>query len=244
MNGNRTSVKVDGVTTQALTFKAGNQIPTAGYGFDTAGQQTTASGAGTLGYNGAGQMTTATKAGAATSYAYAGPGQDELLTVNPIGADRYDVYGRAGDHGVPVIDSVAKNGAVSYRGNDPGGTPLAIHLSGRQADYYVLDGNGSVVALVDGPGTGNGTYSYDPNGAQTRPTGSGTVVDLTPYRPHHRHPGPRDRADQARHPLERHRHRPLDHHRPHHPPERPQQRQPLHLRRRQPHQQHRRHRPV
>ena len=52
-----------------------------------------------------------------------------------------------------MIDSMVKNGSVNYFDNDPTGTPLAIHLSGSQADFYVLDGNGTPVALIDGTGT-------------------------------------------------------------------------------------------
>jgi len=148
-----------------------------------AGQQTHAPTNGTLTYNGAGQMTTQTGATTSSTYTYAGPGQDELLTQNLTAGDNYKfVYGRDSDHGTPMIDSMAKNGSVNYFDNDPTGSPLAIHLAGGQADFYVLDGNGTPVALIDGTGTQTGTYTYDPYGTQTSATGTGTAFDINPYR--------------------------------------------------------------
>jgi len=183
VNGNRTSTTVDAVTTQALTFNAGNQITNPGYSFNNAGQQTHAPTNGTLTYNGAGQMTTQTGTTTSSTYTYAGPGQDELLTQNLTAGDSYKfVYGRDSDHGTPMIDSMVKNGSVNYFDNDPTGIPLAIHLSGGQADFYVLDGNGTPVALIDGTGTQTGTYTYDPYGTQTSATGTGTAFDINPYR--------------------------------------------------------------
>ncbi|HET8601328.1 MAG TPA: RHS repeat-associated core domain-containing protein, partial [Segeticoccus sp.] len=182
-NGNRTSVTVDGTTTQTLGFNAGNQITDTGYHFNAAGQQNHSPGNGVLSYNAAGQMTSQSSSSTDSAYTWAGPGMDELLSSKVTGGDTYDyVYGRTDTNGLPVIDSVAKNGTTSYLTNDPDGTPLAMRLAGGQADYYVRDGQGSIVALIDGTGATTGTYTYDPYGNQTAQTGTGTAVDLNPFR--------------------------------------------------------------
>ncbi|GAA2018203.1 hypothetical protein GCM10009740_02440 [Terrabacter terrae] len=123
-NGNRLTATRDGVQTQSLTFNTGNQISTAGYGYDMAGNTTTAPAAGTLTYNGAGQMATQHNTTTDTTYTYAGPGQNELVTRKVTGGDttKY-VYGRNTKHGVPGIDIIIVNGNKTYLDNDPDGTP-------------------------------------------------------------------------------------------------------------------------
>ena len=123
---------------------------------------TLAPGAGdrTLTYNRPGQMTRAQDVATDTSYAYAGPGQNELITHTVTGGDTTTyVYGRASKHGVPVIDSFTVNGATHYLDNDPDGTPLAMELPTGKNGYFVLDGTGSVVALIDGQGNLETTYT-------------------------------------------------------------------------------------
>lgn len=184
-NGNRTTVTTDGVQTQALAVRtADNQVTTTGYGYDRAGNTTTTP-AGTLAYNGAGQMTDRTGPGPDSSYAYAGPGQNELITRTITGGDttKY-VYGRPSKHGVPMVDVMTVNGAKHYLDNDPDGTPLALELPSGGTGYFVLDGLGSVVALVDGQGNTDATYTYDPYGTLTASTGTGALADANPYRHH------------------------------------------------------------
>ncbi len=182
-NGNRKTVTRDGVQTQSLTFNTGNQITTAGYGYDMAGNTTTAPAAGTLTYNGPGQMTTQHNTTTDTTYEYAGPGQNELVTRKVTGGDttKY-VYGRNTKHGVPGIDIIIVNGAKTYLDTDPDGTPLGMELPTGQKGYFVLDGLGTVVGIVDGQGTTQATYSYDPYGTITAATGTGALVDANPYR--------------------------------------------------------------
>lgn len=183
LNGNRTTVTTDGVQSQALAVRtADNQVTTTGYGYDRAGN-TTATPEGTLAYNGAGQMTDRTGPGPDSSYAYAGPGQNELITRTVAGGDttKY-VYGRPSKYGVPMVDVMTVNGAKHYLDNDPDGTPLALELPSGGTGYFVLDGLGSVVALVDGQGNTDATYTYDPYGTQTASTGTGALADANPYR--------------------------------------------------------------
>jgi RHS repeat-associated protein len=183
-NGNRTTVTVDGATTQTLAVRtADNQVTTTGYGYDRAGNTTTSPTVGTLAYNGAGQLTGRTGTGATTSYAYAGPGQNELVTRTTAGGDTTSyVYGRDGKHGVPMIDAMTVNGATHWFDNDPDGTPLAMELPTGKNGYFVLDAQGSVVALVDGAGDAAATYAYDPYGTVTASTGTGALADANPYR--------------------------------------------------------------
>jgi RHS repeat-associated protein len=128
-------------------------------------------------------MTRAQDVATDTSYAYAGPGQNELITRTVAGGDttKY-VYGRPSKYGVPMIDVMTVNGAKHYLDNDPDGTPLALELPSGGTGYFVLDGLGSVVALVDGQGNTDATYTYDPYGTQTASTGTGALADANPYR--------------------------------------------------------------
>lgn len=184
-NGNRTSVTTDGATTQTLTFDAGNQVTTSGYSFNKNGQQTHApKGLGSMDYNAAGQMTAQTSSSSTSAtYTYAGQGQDELLTQKITGGSTYGyIYGRPDSHGEPTMDSMTKDGAASYLDNDPTGAPLALHPNTGNTVYYVTDGQGSIVALIDTTGTVAGTYTYDPYGTQTGTTGTAAAVDLNPFR--------------------------------------------------------------
>lgn len=72
--------------------------------------------------------------------------------------------------------------AANYFDNDPDGTPLALHEASGNSNYYIRDGQGSVVALLNSNGTVTGSYTYDPYGTQTAQTGTNTAVNLNPYR--------------------------------------------------------------
>jgi RHS repeat-associated protein len=182
-NGNRTTTTIDGTNTQSLTFNTGNQITNTGYHFNTAGQQNHAPDQGVLTYNAAGQMTSQDSSTTNTTYTWAGPGMDELLSTTVTGGDTYGyVYGRNDANGEPLIDSVTKNTTTAYINHDPTGTPVSIDPAGGQPSYYVTDGQGSIVALVGSDGTVTGTYTYDPYGTITAQTGTGTATDLNPYR--------------------------------------------------------------
>lgn len=170
INGNRSTTKVDTVTTQSLTFNtASNQITTTGYAYDAAGNLTTDPAAGNLTYNKAGQ--TASRA-TTTTYAYAGPGQGELTheVAPPTGTTWDYSYGRASSQGVPILESVTKNGSTAYFANDPTtGTAQEMHLASGQDAYYVRDRQGTVVAMISqaSGGTLLATYAYDPYGTIT-----------------------------------------------------------------------------
>lgn len=184
-NGNRTSVKVDGATTQTLTYNDGNQINAAGYGYDTAGNRTTDPTAGTLTYNGAGQAASRAKSGATTTYTYAGEGMNELVSQSTAGGgDNYALtYGRDSSQGVPVLSTYSKNGVPNYITTDADGTPIAIKTtSNGTPNFYVTDGQGSVMGTVNGSGAVTSTLTYDPYGVMLSQTGSTAVTGVNPLR--------------------------------------------------------------
>lgn len=92
-------------------------------------------------------------------------------------------YGRTDQNGLPLLDTLTNPNGTSYLTHDDRGTPLAIKTYQGTTSYYVLDGLGSPIALVNGLGTLQATYSYDPWGNVTinNPTNS-TAATLQPYR--------------------------------------------------------------
>ncbi|WP_246248045.1 RHS repeat-associated core domain-containing protein [Micromonospora maritima] len=159
-NGNRTSVKVDASTTQSLTFNSANQITTTNNTYDGRGSQTKSSAPAvtTLGYNGLKQMTTA----GTGSYTYAGADQVELTSGNGTTM----VFGRQDQYGVPALQSYRNGSGTVYVERDGIGSLLGLRINNR--DYaYVLDGQGSPIAVVSSDGTTVATYRYDPYGVVT-----------------------------------------------------------------------------
>ncbi|MFI5494864.1 RHS repeat-associated core domain-containing protein [Actinoplanes sp. NPDC051859] len=173
-NGNRKTVKADGTETQSLTFNSANQVTTTNNTYDNRGNQTkvTEPTIGTLGHNAANQMTNAYGPGGNADYAYAGTDQVEVARVGALKLD----YGMEDQHGMPWLQSWT-NGTnpTVYVERDGIGTPLGLRIGG--ADYaYVLDGLGSVVAVVGSNNTVAATYVYDPYGvvqASTQENGLG-----------------------------------------------------------------------
>ncbi|MGW0215055.1 RHS repeat-associated core domain-containing protein [Micromonospora chokoriensis] len=160
-NGNRETVKVDGTTTQTLTYNTANQITTTNNTYDVRGNQTktstpTVSG---IGYNAAKQMTTATSTGT-TTYTYAGTDQVEMTRAGAINL----TYGLVDQHGMPWLQSWT-NGAnpTAYVERDGRGDPLGLRI-GSVDQAYVIDGGGSIVAIVKADGSLAATYTYDPYG--------------------------------------------------------------------------------
>jgi RHS repeat-associated protein len=164
-NGNRTSVITNGVTTQSLTFNSANQITTAGYAYDAAGNQT-ASPAGAAAYNAAEQATQMS----GTAYAYAGADQTELLSAGSEGF----VYGHDDQYSQPWLQSYTNSQTDVYVERDAHGTPLGMRTSANDFTF-VLDGIGSVVAVIAADGSVAARYVYDPFGVTLSATESGLV---------------------------------------------------------------------
>ncbi|MEV4639382.1 RHS repeat-associated core domain-containing protein [Actinoplanes sp. NPDC049548] len=161
-NGNRKSVKVDGNTTQSLNFNSANQITSTDNNYDNRGNQTKASAPliGTLSYNAANQMTSAYGPGGAADYTYAGTDQVEATRAGAIKLD----YGMEDQHGMPWIQSWTNGTSPTvYVERDGLGTPLGLRIG--TTDYaYVLDGLGSVAAIMGSNNTVAAAYQYDPYG--------------------------------------------------------------------------------
>ncbi|WP_243710175.1 RHS repeat-associated core domain-containing protein [Micromonospora sp. KC213] len=106
-------------------------------------------------YNSAKQMVGANSA----SYGYAGSDQVELTR----NATATMQYGMEDQHGMPWLQSWTFNGSTAYVERDGIGTPLGLRINGTD-HAYVLDGLGSVVAIVRADGTKVATHQYDPYG--------------------------------------------------------------------------------
>ncbi|MEW2426430.1 RHS repeat-associated core domain-containing protein [Micromonospora sp. NPDC047644] len=181
-NGNRTSEKVDGVTTQTLTYNAGNQITSSGYSHDGAGNQLGGSALRDFEYNTAGQLMRGfTAGGAELGWAYSGADQIELGWK---GTPRFEYeyfFGRNDQNGQSVVQSYTVPGTYGrhYVERDQLGTPLGFRgKTGSTFDhyFYVFDGLGSVVALIKYDGSLSGSYTYDPYGKVVKTVGSNNEI--------------------------------------------------------------------
>ena len=181
-NSNVTKYTYDALNrlTDASVYNSGN-VKTAeyGYGFDGAGNRTTATlPSGTSSYDGDGnltgnsagfgavynalnQTTSITPPGqSAQSYNYTGPNQAQLFNNN----GNQMLYDKTGLYG---------NGTDSYF-HDTHGNLLAAAI-GAGTYYYLEDGLGSIVGLTDVSGNVVQSYQYDPYGNVTSSTGSVTA---------------------------------------------------------------------
>jgi len=78
--------------------------------------------------------------------------------------------------------SASTGGSSTYYERDASGALIAERGAGGEF-YYVTDGNGSTVALVDTTGTVQATYSYDPAGQTTNIGGPNpAIASGNPYR--------------------------------------------------------------
>jgi RHS repeat-associated protein len=182
-SGNRTKVTKNGTTVQTMTYNSANQVSTSGYSYDAAGNLTATPGSVNLSYNGSDQLT-GRSGGATGSYTYAGSDQNELISQVVPGASTYTYdYGRTDQNGLPILDTFTSPNGTNYLTHDVRGTPLAFKTYNGSTSYYVLDGLGSPVALVNTSGVVIATYTYDPYGTATvgNPTGS-AAAGLNPYR--------------------------------------------------------------
>ncbi|SDQ72892.1 RHS repeat domain-containing protein [Quadrisphaera sp. DSM 44207] len=182
--GNRTSARTTSgsTTTQTRTHNPANQVTTAGFSYDAAGNLTADPSVGSMAYNSAGQMTSVTTGG--TAYDYAGLGQSELIRhQTPEGTYGYS-YGRTNALGLPIIEAATLSRLTSsaYLYNDEDGTPIGLTTSAGGQAMYVYDAQGSPVALI---GDGNNTaftYSFDPYGmADNTYTSGGQAIHQNPF---------------------------------------------------------------
>jgi len=133
------------------TYNTVNQLTSDNAGYDANGNQTTPTPLTPTSYNSLDQYT------ADGSNTYGGSTNNERLTTN----------GTTVANGITGIHSTKTgNAAATYYERTPSGGLIAERGAGGEY-YYVTDGNGSIVALVDTTGTVQATYSYDAAGKTT-----------------------------------------------------------------------------
>jgi len=191
--GNRLTATVTGTgpSSQSLSFNSANQITTAGFGYDGAGDLTTrptASGTQTATYNGHGQRTATTGGSTTTTYNYGGVGQAELLSQTTAGGDTYSyAYGRTDASGVPQIEQVTLTTSSNatyhaYVAHDPSGSPVALQTSTGTIGLYVYDNRDNPVGLITDFSSVAYLYRFDPyGGATTTQNSGGTGYPQNPY---------------------------------------------------------------
>ncbi|MEU8115273.1 RHS repeat-associated core domain-containing protein [Micromonospora sp. NPDC048947] len=176
-NGNRTSVKTNGTETQKLTYNSANQINTSGYTYDGAGNQLNGSGMKSAVYNAAGQTAENTQGPKEFSLSYLGPDQMQLDSAvdynDEENGDYYYEWGRDDQHSVPMVeDYQVPSYDHHFLERDADGTLIGLRVNTKKDDawssyFAVLDGLGSVVAMISEDGSLAGTYTYDPWGRTT-----------------------------------------------------------------------------
>jgi RHS repeat-associated protein len=177
---------------------------------------------------------------------------DQTPSLSPSGqgstAATYGGNGQAGrlsfgtttyTNGLQGLLSATTSGASTYYERDPSGTLISKRGPGGEF-YYVTDGLGSTVALVDTTGTVQATYSYDPYTNATTVGGPNpAIANANPYR---YAGGYFDTTTGLYHFGQRYYNpttgRWTQQDSLNTPPPQPHQRQPLRLHRRQPHQRH------
>jgi RHS repeat-associated protein len=166
-NGNRLTDAAN-TTVVTYTYNAGNQVTSTGFGYDANGNQTAGTPLSAAAYNGFDQATSVTPAGgSAVGLAAAGTTNAELVTQGTTTL-------RNGIPGVQVVGS-------SYVQRTPAGDLLGI-VTGGVEHYYVLDGQGSVIGLVDSAGTERARYTYDPYGGHDTAAGVNGALPTNPFR--------------------------------------------------------------
>jgi RHS repeat-associated protein len=175
-DGNRTTDSKDGTQQHSYTFNSANQINGDNAVFDGAGNQTTSGFLGELTYNAANQLTSRSKDGTTVTNRYADRGNTELVSA---GAFRL-VYGKSDQNEQPWLQSYSNGSVTNYVERDGRGTPLGL-VGSSGAYAYVLDGLGSVTAVVDAAGTVVATHSYDAYGETVATTGSVPGTNLLRY---------------------------------------------------------------
>jgi len=169
---NRTS-KTENGTTTSYGYNAANQLTTvngtATYGYDGNGNLT-GGGGWSLSYNAKDQTTSITKPGgsALAPLAYAGQDQTERTQAGPT-SFATSALG---------LSSATSSGSSDFYTRDANGTLVSLRASSGARFYYLLDGLGSVIGLVNATASKVNSYSYDPSGVQL----SATEAVANPWR--------------------------------------------------------------
>jgi RHS repeat-associated protein len=176
LNSNRTS-KTEGGTTTNYGYNAANQLcwsgPASGasctvpsgntsYTYDPNGNLTGSSSGWSLSYNAKDQTTSMTKPGgtALAPMAYAAGSQ----TLRTQAGQTSFVNSALGVAGATTA------GGTDFYTRDNRGTLVSLRAASGSRYYYLFDGLGSVVGLVNSGGSKVNAYSYDPYGVQLSAT--------------------------------------------------------------------------
>ena len=184
-DGNRTTEGANNLNCSAPThtYNSVNQLTSNGATHDVNGNQTAPAPLTATSYNSGDQTTGFTPAGPAPiagaptgpaplTATYGGNGQNQRLS---FGTTTYA-------NGSQGVLSASTAGASTYYERDPSGALIAERGAGGEF-YYVTDGLGSTIALVDTAGTVQATYTYDPYGDTTNIGGPNPVIaNGNPYR--------------------------------------------------------------
>ncbi len=156
----------------AHTYNSVNQLTSDGAAYDVDGNQTTPAPLTTTSYSSGDQATSFTPASQGSLAAtYGGNGQGDRLS---FGTTSYA-------NGIQGLLSATTGGASTYYERDPSGTLISERGPGGEF-YYVTDGLGSTVALVDTAGMVQATYTYDPYGITTVGGPNPAIAGGNPYR--------------------------------------------------------------
>src|SRR5450755_2103731 len=139
-----------------------------------------------------GQLTAVGNAGGngTENFAYAGTGQDQVLSD---GTAAGITYGLAGQDGQPEVQSCTAHAtgtsAPTYVLHDQQGTPLGMMRNGN-VYAFITDNLGSVTHLIDTSGATDAAYAYDPYGNQVSQSGGEDLLSLLGYAGALTHPAP------------------------------------------------------
>lgn len=174
---NRTSKTESGSTT-SYTHNDPNQLTAAGsttYTYDGNGNTTSSTSGWALTYNTANQTTSIKKPSGASTLSplvYAGQDQTELVQAGTdtfvttmLGISSAIASTNGGSDIVNEDTTSPKKGTTDYYTRDNSGNLISLRTGGTSY-YYLVDGLGSVVGLVNSTGTKVNTYKYDPYGIQ------------------------------------------------------------------------------
>ena len=159
----------DPLAAQAITSLLDAAAEVSVIGCESAQSPVTASS-----YNSGDQTTSFTPSGqGSTAATYGGNGQGDRLSFGTT-----TIYA----NGLQGLLSATTSGASTYYERDPSGTLISERGPGGEF-YYVTDGLGSTVALVDTTGTVQATDSYDPYGNATSVGGPNlAIANGNPFR--------------------------------------------------------------
>ncbi len=133
------------------------------YSYDTDGNQTSNGAGTTMTYNALGQMTSETVSGTATTFAYDGDNQNELITDGSTSLHN-DILG---------VGSTTTSSGTTYYTRTIDGTKIDERTPSGTYNY-LYDGEGNVVGLTNSAGQLVKQYAYDPYGNVTYSPGSVT----------------------------------------------------------------------